>query len=86
MDEIKQRKEKLKGLKEDKTFLLKAVIKLMGEEEVKHMVEEIEKTKDMPAQLQKRIPRRGVMQRGAKRRAGNTTITRVTIDTRSKLY
>ncbi|GMH47824.1 hypothetical protein TrLO_g3969 [Triparma laevis f. longispina] len=72
VDEIKQRKEKLKGLKEDKTFLLKTVIKLMGEEEVKHMVDEIKRTKDMPAQLQKRIPRR------ASTIAANTNVSSAT--------
>ena len=57
--EIKQRKVKLKGLKEDKKFLVKAVIKLMGEEEVKHMIDKLDASKGLPEQMAKRIPRRG---------------------------
>ena len=57
--EIKQRKVKLKGLKEDKKFLVKAVIKLMGEEEVKHMIDHLDASKGLPEQMAKRIPRRG---------------------------
>ncbi|GMH96499.1 hypothetical protein TrVE_jg14433 [Triparma verrucosa] len=56
--EIKQRKVKLKGLKEDKKFLVKAVIKLMGEEEVKHMIDKLDASKGLPEQMTKRIPRR----------------------------